>query len=202
MLNGRKISRDVYSRAMSGISVAKKNGGQTSAIFANDTRWRPNSQILHRRDRSNLRVTETARPSGVLLVEWVTHVCLDTTWVGSPLHLRAAVTEERLKCLGYLELWIFENKFRDIFFPKMHGIPERHLGNNAYKCPKLTQDGMSNVSSWYKPRLTFTAVNKTYWDLGKLIFNRWRLVPYFTDTDCNPLFLDQSKYHATHTLSG
>ena len=50
---------------MSGVSVAKKNGGQTSAIFANDTRWRPNSQILHRRDRSNLRVTETARPSGV-----------------------------------------------------------------------------------------------------------------------------------------
>ena len=65
MLNGRKISRDVYSRAMSGVSVAKKNGGQTSAIFANDTRWRPNSQILHRRDRSNSRVTETARPSGV-----------------------------------------------------------------------------------------------------------------------------------------
>ena len=50
---------------MSGVSVAKKNGGQTSAIFANDTRWRPNSQILHRRDRSNSRVTETARPSGV-----------------------------------------------------------------------------------------------------------------------------------------
>ena len=66
MLNGRKISRDVYSRAMLGVSVANKNGGQTSAIFANDTRWRPNSQILHRRDRSNLRVTETARPSGVL----------------------------------------------------------------------------------------------------------------------------------------
>ena len=43
----------------------KKNGGQTSAIFANDTRWRPNSQILHRRGRSNSRVTETARPSGV-----------------------------------------------------------------------------------------------------------------------------------------
>ena len=64
MLNGRKISRDVYSRAMSGVSVAKKNGGQTSAIFANDTRWRPNSQILHRRDRSNSRVSETARPSG------------------------------------------------------------------------------------------------------------------------------------------
>ena len=62
-----QISRDVYSRAMSGVSVAKKNGGQTSAIFANDTRWRPNSQILHRRDRSNSRVTETARPSGVLL---------------------------------------------------------------------------------------------------------------------------------------
>ena len=52
---------------MSGVSVAKKNGGQTSAIFANDTRWRPNSQILHRRDRSNSRVTETARPAGVLL---------------------------------------------------------------------------------------------------------------------------------------
>ena len=52
---------------MSGVSVAKKNGGQTSAIFANDTRWRPNSQILHRRDRSNSRVTETARPSGVLI---------------------------------------------------------------------------------------------------------------------------------------
>ena len=52
---------------MSGVSVAKKNGGQSSAIFANDTRWRPNSQILHRRDRSNSRVTETARPSGVLL---------------------------------------------------------------------------------------------------------------------------------------
>ena len=51
---------------MSGVSVAKKNGGLTSAIFANDTRWRPNSQILHRRDRSNSRVTETARPSGVL----------------------------------------------------------------------------------------------------------------------------------------
>ena len=67
MLNGRKISRDVYSRAMSGVSVAKKNGGQTSAIFANDTRWRPNSQILHRRDRSHSRVTETARPSGVLI---------------------------------------------------------------------------------------------------------------------------------------
>ena len=50
---------------MSGVSVAKKNGGQTSAIFANDTRWRPNSQILHMRDRSNSRVTETARPSGV-----------------------------------------------------------------------------------------------------------------------------------------
>ena len=50
---------------MSGVSVAKKNGGQTSAIFANDTRWRPNSQILHRGDRSNSRVTETARPSGV-----------------------------------------------------------------------------------------------------------------------------------------
>ena len=50
---------------MSGVSVAKKNGDQTSAIFANDTRWRPNSQILHRRDRSNSRVTETARPSGV-----------------------------------------------------------------------------------------------------------------------------------------
>ena len=50
---------------MSGVSVAKKNGGQTSAIFANDTRWQPNSQILHRRDRSNSRVTETARPSGV-----------------------------------------------------------------------------------------------------------------------------------------
>ena len=50
---------------MSGVSVAKKNGGQTSAIFANDTRWRPNSQILHRRDRSNSRVTETARPLGV-----------------------------------------------------------------------------------------------------------------------------------------
>ena len=66
MLNGLKISRDVYSRAMSGVSVAKKNGGQTSAIFANDTRWRPNSQILHRRDRSNSRVTETARPLGVL----------------------------------------------------------------------------------------------------------------------------------------
>ena len=68
MLNGRKISRDVYSRAMSGVSVAKKNGGQTSAIFANDTRWRPNSQILHRGDRSNSRVTETARPSGALLI--------------------------------------------------------------------------------------------------------------------------------------
>ena len=53
---------------MSGVSVAKKNGGQTSAIFANDIRWRPNSQILHRRDRSNSRVTETARPSGVLLI--------------------------------------------------------------------------------------------------------------------------------------
>ena len=52
---------------MSGVSVAKKNGGQTSAIFANDTRWRPNSQILHRRDRSNSRVTETARPSGMLI---------------------------------------------------------------------------------------------------------------------------------------
>ena len=51
---------------MSGVSVTKKNGGQTSVIFANDTRWRPNSQILHRRDRSNSRVTETARPSGVL----------------------------------------------------------------------------------------------------------------------------------------
>ena len=50
---------------MSGVSVAQKNGGQTSAIFANDTRWRPNSQTLHRRDRSNSRVTETARPSGV-----------------------------------------------------------------------------------------------------------------------------------------
>ena len=49
---------------MSGVSVAKKNGGQTSAIFANDTRWRPNSQILYRRDGSNSRVTETARPSG------------------------------------------------------------------------------------------------------------------------------------------
>ena len=66
---------------MSGVSVAKKNGGQTSAIFANDTRWRPNSQILHRRDRSNSRVTETARPSGVppsaarpsgvLLLQWL-----------------------------------------------------------------------------------------------------------------------------------
>ena len=51
---------------MSGVSVAKKNGDQTSAIFANDTRWWPNSQILHRRDRSNSYVTETARPSGVL----------------------------------------------------------------------------------------------------------------------------------------
>ena len=50
-----------------------------------------------------------------VLVEWATHVCLDTTWVGSPLHSRAAVTEERLKRLGYLEPWIFEYKFRYIF---------------------------------------------------------------------------------------
>ena len=62
---------------MSGVSVVKTNGGQTSAIFANDTRWRPNSQILHRRDRSNSRVTETARPSGVLMRE---HIVLPASY--------------------------------------------------------------------------------------------------------------------------
>ena len=43
---------------------------------------------------------------------------------------RAAVTEERLKSLSYLEPWIFEYEFRDIF-PKMYGIPDRHLRNDA-----------------------------------------------------------------------
>ena len=43
--------------------------------------------------------------------------------------------------------WIFEYEFRDVF-PKMYGIPERHLRNDAYKCQNLTQDGMLNMSSW------------------------------------------------------
>ena len=35
-----------------------------------------------------------------------------------------------LKRLGYLESWIFEYEFRDIF-PKIYGIPDRHLRNDA-----------------------------------------------------------------------
>ena len=56
----------MYTREQCRVFPSLKNGSQTSAIIANDTRWRPNSQMLHRRDRSNSRVTETARPSGVL----------------------------------------------------------------------------------------------------------------------------------------
>ena len=52
----------------------------------------------------------------------------------------------------------FSNTNLDVFFPKMYGILDRHLRDDAKKGPKLTQDGVLNMSSWYKPRLTFTAV--------------------------------------------
>ena len=42
---------------------------------------------------------------------------------------KAAVTEERLERIGYLEPWIFEYEFRDIFL-KMYGIPDKHLWND------------------------------------------------------------------------
>ena len=42
----------------------------------------------------------------------------------------AAVTEERLELIGYLEPWIFEYEFRDVFFLKMYGIPDKHLWND------------------------------------------------------------------------
>ena len=51
----------------------------------------------------------------------------------------------------------FSNTNLDIFFPKMYGIIDRHLPNDAWKYTKLTPDGMLNMSIWYKPRLTFTA---------------------------------------------
>ena len=52
----------------------------------------------------------------------------------------------------------FSNMNLEVFFFKMYGIPYRQLRNDAWKCPKVTQDGMLNISNWYKPRLTFTAV--------------------------------------------
>ena len=48
----------------------------------------------------------------------------------------------------------FSNAKLDIF-PKMYGIPDRHLRNNALKHPKITQDGMLNMSSWYKIEADF-----------------------------------------------
>ena len=67
-----------------------------------------------------------------------------------------AVTEERLKRLGFLEPWIFEYEFRDIF-PRDVFHTRQALTKWLIKVPKLTQDGMLNLSSWYKPRVTFTA---------------------------------------------
>ena len=64
---------------------------------------------------------------------------------------------QRRDRIGYLEPWIFENEFRNIF-PKIYGIPGRPLRNDALKYPKLSQDGMLNISRWYKPMVTFTAV--------------------------------------------
>ena len=52
----------------------------------------------------------------------------------------------------------FSNTNLEIFFLKMYGIQDRHLWDDVWKCPKLIQDGMLNMSSWYKPRLNFTAV--------------------------------------------
>ena len=58
--------------------------------------------------------------------------------------------------LGYLEPWFFEYEFWDFF--QRYCIPDRHLRNDALKCPKVSQDGMVNMSSWYKLRSRFTAV--------------------------------------------
>ena len=71
---------------------------------------------------------------------------------------KAAVTEERLKCLSYLEPWIFEYEFRYIISHDVW-LSRQALAKWRIRCPKLIQDGMLNMSSWYKRWLTFTAVN-------------------------------------------
>ena len=76
-------------------------------------------------------------------------ICLQPRHSGRP--------EGTLKRIGYLEPWIFEYEFRDIL-PNMYGKPDGPLRNDALKCPKLSQDGMLNMTSCYKPWLTFTAV--------------------------------------------
>ena len=70
---------------------------------------------------------------------------------------RAAVTEERLERIGYREPWIFEYEFRYIFSQDVWHTRQT-LTKWRIKCPMLTQDGMLNMFSWYKPRLNFTAV--------------------------------------------
>ena len=50
----------------------------------------------------------------------------------------------------------FEYEFQDIF-PMLYGAAVRHIQNEILKCPNANQNGVFNISSWYKFRLTFTA---------------------------------------------
>ena len=80
-------------------------------------------------------------------------ICLQPRQSG---HHRRDIESPRLSGVS-LNPWIFEYEFRDIFAQDVWHT-RKALTKWRKKCPKLTQDGMLNMSSCYKLRLTFTAV--------------------------------------------
>ena len=100
--------------------------------------------------------TELPVPSFSVDFMWITTKSESSCELAWSIYIHGNKTgpEKRLARIGYFKTFVYE--FKNVFL-MVHDTPVGHLRNATWKYPKLNQNGVINISSWYKLRLTFTA---------------------------------------------